>query len=112
MGELVVGNAWDLLFGVQLWSYNGWPLNVTQYTSIVTTLGFGGGAYLIFKFIYKPLLELVKRIPYKAAVIICLSLGILVPLDTLRMMISIIVEGVAPNFWRIDFRPAVAFILF
>ena len=53
LGELAVGNLWDALFGVSLWNYKNLPLNVTQYTSIFTTLGFGLFAYIIFKFIYK-----------------------------------------------------------
>ncbi len=105
LGELVVGNMWDILFGVELWDYSCWPPNLTQYTSVVTTLGFGGGAYLIFRFVYKPALDFVtKHISHRTALIISLTLGVLIPLDTARMIYSIITEGVAPNFWTINFK--------
>ena len=100
LGELAVGNLWDVLFDVQLWNYHNLPLNVTQYTSIATTLGFGLFAYVIFKFIYKPILAFLrKKVNYNVAKWICLTLGIAIILDTVRMIISMAIIGEAPNFW-------------
>ena len=102
LGELVVGNMWDILFGVKLWNYSKLPLHLTQYTSIVSTLGFGAGAYLIFKFIYNPLLNLFRnKLSYKVAKWIVLTLGVLIAADGLRMILCIIFMGEAPMCWRI-----------
>lgn len=103
VGELAVGNMWDAFFGVELWNYSKHPLHITQYTSILSFGGFGLGAYLIFKFLYRPLLNLArKKVNYTAAKWIVGILGTLIILDTVRMMLSIIILGEAPNFWRID----------
>ena len=100
LGELAVGNLWKILFDVELWNYSNLPWNVTQYTSIFTTLGFGLFAYIIFKFIYKPTLAFIrKKVSYKVAKWICLTLGVAIVLDTLRMIISMAIIGEAPNFW-------------
>ncbi len=104
LGELVVGNVWDIFFGVELWNYSSMPLTVTQYTSIFTTLGYGGGVFLIFKFIYKPILNLIRtKVNYIVAKVICCTLGVAIFLDTLHMMLSIIIFGEAPMYWSIHF---------
>lgn len=104
LGELAVGNLWDVFFGVELWNYSSMPLTVTQYTSIFTTLGYGGGVFLIFKFIYKPVLNFIrKKVNYTVAKVICLTLGVAIFLDTLYMMLSIIIFGEAPMYWNIHF---------
>lgn len=101
-GELVVGNLWEVLFGVQLWNYNGWPLTVTQYTSIVTTVGFGTAAYLIVRFVYKPMMRLIcTKVPFKVAKWICLTLGVAIVLDTVWMNIQMAMLGEAPVYWKI-----------
>ncbi len=105
LGELVVGNMWDILFDVKLWDYSAMPLNLTQYTSIVSTLGFGLGAYLIFKFIYTPLLNLFKtRFGLRASRLIVSTLGVLIAADGIRMILCIIFMGEAPMYWSVNFR--------
>lgn len=101
LGELAVGNAWDFFFGVKLWNYNNLPLHLTQYTSVVSTFGFGTGAYLLFKFMCIPLIKVFQRkVPIKVAEWIVMTLGVLIMLDMLRMIISTVILGEAPNFWK------------
>jgi len=102
LGELAVGNLWELLFGVKLWNYNGWPLTVTQYTSIVTTFGFGAAAYVIVRFIYKPMMKLIReKVPFRVAKWICLTLGVAIVLDTVWMNVQMAIYGEAPIYWQI-----------
>lgn len=103
-GELAVGSLWEILFDVRLWNYSKHPLHITKFTSVISVFGFGTGAYLIFKLLYTPILNLIrKKISFKTAKWICLTLGVLIVLDTVRMMISTVILGEAPNFWRFDF---------
>ena len=105
-GELAVGNLWDILFGVKLWDYSGWPLTVTQYTSIVTTVGFGTAAYVILRFVYKPMMKLIReRVPFRVAKWICLTLGVVIVLDTFWMMLQMALFGEAPIYWSVTFPP-------
>ena len=105
LGELAVGNLWDALFGVKLWDYTGYPLTLTQYTSIVTTLGLGAGAYLLFRFVYKPLLHLIRaRVSFKVAKWVSCTLGVAIVLDTVVMIVFLAVFKEAPMYWSISFR--------
>ncbi len=101
-GELAIGNLWDKCFGVQLWDYSSQPLHVTQYAGVIPMLLYGVGCYVLFKLLYMPSLKLVrKKMNYNVARIICYTLGILIVLDTLRMMICIMAFGEAPMIWSI-----------
>ncbi len=102
LGELAVGNLWDVLFDVRLWDYRGWPLTLTQYTSIVTTVGFGTAAYLVLRFIYKPLLRLIRtKVPFRVARGICLTLGVVIVLDTGWMILHMALYGTGPVYWSL-----------
>ena len=102
LGELAVGNIWDVFFGVELWNYESLPLSVTQYAGLFPTLGYGTGAYLLFKFVYKPTLSFIRsRLDYKKTKLTVLILGSLIVLDTVRLMLTIILFGEAPMLWRI-----------
>lgn len=106
LGELVVGNLWEIFFGVQLWDYRGWPLTLTQYTSIVTTLGFGTAAYVVVRFVYKPMMKLIReKVPFRVAKWICLTLGVAIVLDTVWMNIQMAMWGEAPLYWKLTFPP-------
>lgn len=102
LGELVVGNAWDKLFGVQLWNYNSLPLHVTQYSGLIPAIGYGTGAYLIFRFIYKPVMRLFRnKVNFKVAKIICLTLGVFIILDTCFMGAQIALFNKPPMYWSV-----------
>ena len=102
VGELIVGNLWDIAFGVELWDYSGMPLHVTQYTGAISALGFGTGAYLIFKYLYKYIIGFLKKhIKERTALIISLAVGIPLLLDTLYLMFSIIVFREATIWWSV-----------
>ena len=105
ISELIVGNLWYELFGVALWSYSGWVGEFTQFTSLPSTLGFGIAAYLGFRFLYKPALSLVrKKLNYRVAKIICLTLGVAIILDTAFMIVQLGINGEAPVYWTINFN--------
>lgn len=104
LGELAIGNMWEALFGVQLWNYSSFPLQVTQYAGLIPTLGYGGGAYLIFRLVYKPLLKLIRKIKFGVAKVICCTLGVAIVLDTLAMMLQIIILHTPPVYWSVNIR--------
>ena len=61
VSELAVGNLWDKVFGVKLWNYGNLPCHVTQYAGLIPSLGYGFGAFLLFKFFYAPVLKLIRE---------------------------------------------------
>ena len=105
IAELVVGNLWDILFGVELWNYLNQPLHITQYTGVLPMLFFGGGGFILSKFVFLPSLRFLQnKMPYKAAVILVSVLGSLILIDTLRMIILMPILGEAPIYWSYDFH--------
>lgn len=103
LGELAIGSMWEALFDVRLWDYSNLPLQANKYAGLIPSLGYGGGAYIIFRFIYKPVLSLMRRkVNFGVAKIICATLGVLIVLDTLAMVIQIIVLGQATMYWQVQ----------
>ena len=102
LGELAIGNMWEKFFGVQLWNYSSFPLQVTQYAGLVPSLAYGGGAYLIFRLVYKPVLRLLQnKVNFKIAKAICCTLGVAIVLDTLAMALQIIILKQPPVYWSV-----------
>ena len=103
-GELIVGNLWEILFGVKLWDYSSSPLHVTQYAGLIPTIGYGTGAYLLFRLVYTPALNcLRKNMKHKTALIISCTLGVMIVVDTLIMILVTTISGQAPIYWSIHF---------
>ncbi len=103
LGELAVGNFWEYFFGEQLWDYSNLPLQVTQYAGLIPSLGYGLGAWLLFRFAYTPLLRLCrKKLNFKVAKVVAIVLGTLIVADTLIMCIHIAVTGEALMLWSIQ----------
>jgi len=60
--------------------------------------------YLIFKFIYKPLLNFVqKKVSYKTASIICWTLGLLIVMDSIFFLVQVIFFKHATIWWSLKF---------
>ena len=98
----MVGNLIEILFNVKLWDYSDMFLPITQYTSLTATILYGTIAYCFFKFIFNPLLKFFnKHVSYKCAKRICLTLGLLLILDQLRLNITMLITNEAPQFWKI-----------
>lgn len=101
-GELVTGNLWEKIFGVQLWNYSNIPLHVTQYTGLIPAVGYGTGAFLIFRLIYRPVIKLMQsKLNYGIAKVICLSLGTLMLLDAFCLVLSVGLTGESPVYWAV-----------
>lgn len=104
LSELVIGNLWDHCFDVKLWNYSDMPFHVTQYAGLIPTVGYGTGAYLIFRFVYAPALRFVrKKVSYKTAKRIVCTLGVLIFLDELALIVQIVFFHQAHMLWRITF---------
>lgn len=104
-GELIVGSAWEFFTGVKLWNYSTLPLHVTQYAGLIPTVGYGGAAYLLFRFAYKPLLSLLRRkVSFKKAKTVCCTLGVWIVVDSLIMALHIIILHTPPVYWSVKIR--------
>lgn len=104
LGELLVGNLWEKVFGVVLWDYTNHAYCFTRYTCLLTTVLYGTGGYLFFRLGFSPLFRLIKKLPRKTAKILGFTLGALILLDTTIMGIHIAVFRRAPVYWTVRFR--------
>ena len=104
-GELIVGNLWNLLFGVKLWNYSHHLTHVTQFTSLRSTFSFGTLAFVLVKYIYYPSLNYLKaHMSYKTAKLITCIVYPLIIVDSLVMYLSIIFFHKAPVYWHLKLK--------
>lgn len=104
LSELALGNLWDKVFGLKLWDYSKLPLCVTNYAGLIPTLGYGTAAYLVFKFAYTPMLNLVRRggdVGFRVFKIIDCTLGVLILIDFIVMIVFFMAFRQAPMWWSI-----------
>ena len=101
-GEIAVGMIYEKFAGVILWDYSDIPTHITRYTSILTTLLYGGGVYLLMAFAFRPMMKLIMKMGLKAATIIDCTLGVAIVIDFLIMIIITFVTGSAPDYWSIS----------
>lgn len=100
-GEFCVGNMYEALFGQSLWNYSWQPLSFGKYNAALPTFGYGAMAWVIMKFVYKPLMRLMRaKMPYKKAVALCLVLLPLMLADAAAMLVQTATTG-APVYWRV-----------
>ena len=101
--EFIIGNMWDVFFGVTLWNYSKLPFNFTKFTSPISTFGFGLFAYVLAKFFMPFAMKLItNKVSFKVAKRVSLILATLIILDTVRMGAFIIFTGEAPHLWIWD----------
>lgn len=104
-GEMLVGHVWQWCFGVELWDYNNQPLHITQYTGILPSVGGGIACFFAIKFLFYPVLDFLRRkMPKKLAVWLCLTLGVIIVLDTAFISVHSVLFGHAPMYWSITLR--------
>ena len=103
LGELVVGNVWEMISGVQLWDYSQMPLSITQYAGLIPTLGYGTGAYLLVKYCFWPVVRfLQKKANYKVILVFTLIASMLMIVDEGIMLVRFFL-GESPVYWEILF---------
>ncbi len=101
IGEIAVGMLYEKCAGVILWDYSDIPTHITRYTSVLTTLLYGGGVYLIMAFAFRPMMRLIEKMGTRAATVVDCTLGVAIVLDFLAMVIITFVTGSAPEYWSI-----------
>lgn len=104
LGELIVGNLYEKCFGVVLWHYSTSAFLVTKYAGLEPTLLYGSVAYLLFRFLYTPLLKVLRKAPYIVIKVIVIVLGTLILADATYLLVNIIAFGKAPMLWRVKLR--------
>jgi uncharacterized membrane protein len=102
LAELAVGNLWDGLLGVKLWDYSSFPLSITQYTSLPTSILLGLFGFVLYKVVYGRLLRAFCRMPYGKVRTLATVLASLIMLDTVNMILYMVIKGEAPMLWSIS----------
>ena len=104
VAELAIGNFWNSCFGVALWDYSSLPLHITQFTSIVPTIGYGIFGYVMIALINPTLRFMERHLSCKASKIINWVLFPLYIIDDLQLYIMMIFFNKASMVWSIALR--------
>ena len=60
-GTIAIGYFWHFTLNVDIFDYSAWPLHITKYAEFFTSLGTSLFFYLFLRFIYHPLLNILKE---------------------------------------------------
>jgi cellulose synthase/poly-beta-1,6-N-acetylglucosamine synthase-like glycosyltransferase len=60
-GEIAIGYFWHLVIHVDIFDYSKWALHITKYAEFFTTLGITTLFYLFLKFVYHPILNMMRE---------------------------------------------------
>jgi hypothetical protein len=60
-GEIAIGYFWHLVIHVDIFDYSQWALHLTKYAEFFTTLGISTLFYLFLKFVYHPILNMMRE---------------------------------------------------
>ena len=91
--ELVTGFVLDQLFGIFLWEYFDYPLNLHGYVCLEISISWGILITLFMKFVFGSALRFVYRTPPKAALVITIVFAVLMAADFLFNMIYTLLTG-------------------
>lgn len=103
VGEMSVGLLFEALFGIKAWDLSQFPLAVTQYTSVTTSLMYAAALTLLMQFVFPLGVKLFDKIPAKPALVISATLTALILADFLIMVITPVFTGNFPEYWQIVF---------
>ncbi len=101
VGEILLGTAMEFFCGIKWWDYSNLPLNITKYTTVPTSLGFGFLIFVFMRFIFEPLLSLFSKLSHPildwvtGIAIICLTA------DMIRNIIWMYHNHKTFKFWKI-----------
>lgn len=109
-GEAIVGSCNYYIAGAVIWDYNSIPLSVKffgcpyAFTSLPTTLAFTLAGWLFMKFLFKPVMRLLQKVPVKAAIAVDAVLGALLIGDYIFTLIYTQAYAHAPYYWAVNFN--------
>lgn len=81
VAELIVGIFFETLYGVQLWSYAGVPLNLGGYVSLPVSLFWGVAILFVMRFVFPILKKWIFKIPDALACALAVVLFVAVAVD-------------------------------
>jgi len=60
-GGIAIGYFWHFTVQAEIFDYSAWPFHITKYAEMFTSLGFTLFFYLFLRFIYHPMLNILKE---------------------------------------------------
>ena len=96
--ELISAFALDVNFNVRLWDYSVMPMNYNGYISIPTSLLWIFVIPIIMNFLFDPIYEVIKKIPFKVSMVVNILLVIILFVDIIFNVSFILLNGYSFRF--------------
>lgn len=96
--ELISAFALDVNFNVRLWDYSVMPMNYNGYISIPTSLLWIFIIPIIMNFLFDPIYEVIKKIPFKVSMVVNILLVIILFVDIIFNVSFILINGYSFRF--------------
>ena len=104
IGELILGHFIEYSCQIVWWDYTRFPLHITKYTSIPTSLIFAALITVFMKCLFSPLINIFSKINPKILPILALWLIILLSIDFIHSAIYMFKNHKTLQLWNIYFK--------
>lgn len=101
LSEIIIGTAVEKICGFVWWNYDNFPLHITHYTSVPTSIGFASLITVFMGFCFTPLMQLIGILPLQLKSIIGLPMFVLLTVDMIVSYAAMYKNGSHNNRWRI-----------
>ena len=101
LSEIIIGTTVEKICGFVWWSYDNFPLHITHYTSVPTSLGFAALITVFMGFCFTPLMDMIEILPLQLKNIIGLPMFVLLTIDMVISYVTMYKKGAHNNRWRI-----------
>lgn len=101
LSEIIIGVAVEKVCGFVWWKYDNFPLHITHYTSVPTSLGFASLITVFMGFCFTPLMGLIEILPLQLKRIIGLPMFVVLTIDMIVSYAVMYKNGEHNNRWRL-----------
>ncbi len=100
LGEIALGTLVEKTTGIVWWDYTNLPLNITKYTSIPTTLGFGALITIFMGCFFVPLYRWLQTRNTKGLRVVSGAMMLLLTADLLGSAGYMLLQGDVRRHWK------------
>ena len=103
LAELCVGFAVEYTMGFRYWDYSAIPFNITKYTSLPTSIGFGLIITLFMSLVFERGIIFFSRMPYRLLRILSIAFCIITVFDFVISFHAMYIRNGLNILWQIRF---------
>ncbi len=101
LSEIILGKTVEKICGFIWWNYDKFPLHITHYTSVPTSLGFASVITIFMKFCFVPVMDVIAILPLQIKFIFRIPMFVILTFDMFSSYTAMFKKRKHNNIWRI-----------